>query len=253
MAKKKKARSRLDDTFLELPNADKGFHEKWYKGRSKLNIPHPFRAVCLGPPNTGKSFMAKYLLMHQDPPFEELKVIHCDPEYTKEYDDVKKNCEEGVVELMSEIPDPTAWEGEKKTLVILDDLEYKEASKDQKRCLDRLFGFVSTHKNISVILCAQDPFNVPPCVRRCANMFILWKSPDIDSMATCARKTGMKPNTFSGIFNSIMPNQRDCLWIDMTDKSPYPLRKNGTILLEKRKGIDSEKITADVEGLIEQM
>jgi hypothetical protein len=44
---------RLPNKILALPNADKAFHEKWYKGRNHLNIPHPFRCVALGPPNCG--------------------------------------------------------------------------------------------------------------------------------------------------------------------------------------------------------
>ena len=108
--------------------------------------------------------VVKNLLIRAKPPFEEVFVIHCDPDYTKEYDDI------GAV-LLKDIPSPEDWEGQVKTLVILDDLEFKGMSKDQRRNLDRLFGFVSTHKNISCILCSQDPFNVPPIVRRCSNLW----------------------------------------------------------------------------------
>jgi hypothetical protein len=32
---------RLPNKIIPLPNPDKNFHEKWYKGRNMLNIPHP--------------------------------------------------------------------------------------------------------------------------------------------------------------------------------------------------------------------
>ena len=172
-----KEEGKLPQKLLYIPNADKGFHESWYDGRDMLNFPHPFRAVLLGPPNMGKSTVAKNILLRADPPFKAVKVIHCDPEYTQEYDDLK------IVEMLGEIPAPDEFEGEQKTLVILDDLEVKQLPKDQNRNLDRLFGFVSTHKNISVVLCSQDPFNVPAIVRRCANLWVLWTGSDMDAMA----------------------------------------------------------------------
>ena len=50
--------------------------------------------------------------------------------------------------------------------------------KEDKRRLDRLFGYASTHKFMTVILTAQDPFNV--------TVFVLWNSPDKDSVAMLA-------------------------------------------------------------------
>jgi hypothetical protein len=219
---------KLPNKILALPNPDKEFHEKWFQNRNMLNIPHPFRCVALGPPNVGKTTVVKNLLLRARPQFEEVVIIHCDSGYTKEYDDVGDN-----IELLNEIPKPEDWEGLVKTLVVLDDLEFKGMNKEQKRNLDRLFGYVSTHKNISVILCSQDPFNVPPIVRRCSNLFILWKSNDLDSMANVARKTGLKSNDLKNIFDKLLPDSKDSLWIDTSTNTPYPLRKNGFILLEK--------------------
>jgi hypothetical protein len=177
--------------------------------------------------------------------FEEIKVIHCDPDYTKEYDDVE-------AEMLSEIPAPEDWEGAVKTLVVLDDLEFKGMSKDQRRNLDRLFGFVSTHKNISCILCSQDPFNVPPIVRRCSNLWVLWRCPDLDAMASVSRKTGMRSKNFNSIFGTLFTytnpetgeqytRPHDSLWIDMTEKSPYKMRKNGYELIRKTDGLEAKK------------
>ena len=230
---------RLPNELLIMANQDKLFHEKWKRGRDMLNIPHPFRCVCLGPPNCGKGLVIKNILLRAKPAFEEVYIIHCDPEYTKEWDDVGG-------EMMSKIPPPESWEGKVKTLVILDDLEFKGMDKDERRNLDRLFGFVSTHKNISIILAAQDTFNVPPIVRRCSNLWVLWKMSDMDSLANTARKTGMKASNFNTIFNELMMNSHDSLWIDSTSGTPYPLRKNGYTIIQKEDGTESRKV---LEGL----
>lgn len=216
----------LPNKILALPNPDKEFHEKWNTNRNKLNLPHPWRGVFLGPPNCGKGTVVKNLLLRADPPFEEIFCIHCDPDFTTEWDDCN-------IEMLNEIPPPNEWEGEKKTLVILDDLEFKGMNREQKRNLDRLFGFVSTHKNISIALCAQDAFNVPPIVRRCSNLFVFWKSPDLVSMSQVSRKTGMKSEQINNIFCKLMNDPHDNLWIDNTAKTPYPLRKNGFTLIKK--------------------
>lgn len=226
----KKSKLRIPNKLIALPNADKAFHEKWDDKRNMLNIPHPFRMLCLGPPNVGKSTVVKNILIRAKPQFQEVVVIHCDAEYTKEYDDLGEN-----VEILSNVPAPEEWEGLVKTLVVIDDMEFKGMNKEQKRNLDRLFGYCSTHKNISIILCSQDAFNVPPIVRRCTNVFVLWKSPDMDSMSGVARKTGMKVDEFKQLFRDVLPQFRDSLWIDITSKTPYPLRKNGFEMIKMRQ------------------
>ena len=221
-------KAKLPKQLIIMSNPDKEFHEKWKPGRNIVNVPHPFRAVLFGPPNVGKSTVVKNILMRADPPFEEVFMIHCDKDYTQEYDDI--DCE-----FLDEIPAPDEWQGEVKTLVILEDLEYKQMNKDQKRNLDRLMGYVSTHKNISCCLCAQDAFNIPPAVRRCSNFWVIWKSPDMDSMHAICRRTGLNKKQFMNIFNKLMPNFHDSLWVDMTSGSNAKLRKNGFQIIKMKK------------------
>jgi hypothetical protein len=160
-----------------------------------MDIPHPFRAVLAARPNSGKTCVIFNIILRgaqSQNPFEKIIVVHCDPEETKEYSPI--DCT-----LLAKIPSPEQFSGKQKSLVILEDLNYHAMGKDQKGNLDRLFGYVSTHKNCSVIVTAQNPFSVSANVRRCANLFVLWSSHDMDSLA---------------------------LWIDLTVNTPATLPKN---------------------------
>jgi hypothetical protein len=85
-----------------------------------------------------------------------------------------------------------------------------------------------------MIVCAQDAFNIPACVRRCANFWVLWRCPDMDAMATIARRTGMNKNQFQNLFDRFITNFHDSLWIDMTAGSKYKIRKNGFKVIRKK-------------------
>lgn len=233
-----RSKYKLPNRLMPLSNPDKeGWHEKWKSGRNMLNIPHPYRMMCLGPPNVGKSTVIKNLIVRADPPFEKIVVCHGDPDYTQEYDDLGSE----DVEIRGDIPEVSEWEGDCKTLCIIDDLEFKSMSKDQNKCLDRLFGYVSTHKNVSVILAAQDAFAVPSCARRCSNIFVLWRIVDLDSMSNVARKTSLKSANLRNIFDNICTEFRDSLWIDLTCDSPYKLRRNGFQKITQTDGKDTLK------------
>ena len=209
-------KSLLPLCLLPIVNTDKKNHERWQDDADLLDFPHPFRGVLLGPPNCGKTTTVKNILLRQLPPFKRLYIIHCDGSYTSEYEDVGGS-------LLRDFPKPGQWPGKEKTLVVIDDVELKTLNRTQKMCLDRLFGYVSTHKNISVLLCSQDPFNVPAIVRRCSNIWVLWPGRDIDSVQTCARKCGEDLR----VKFAQCEQPKDSIWIDLTDFSPLKVRKNG--------------------------
>lgn len=212
----------LPDKIIPLPNPDKTFHEKWDEKRNKINFPHPFRCCLLGSPNVGKTTIIKNIILRAKPEFEDIVIIHCDGEYTKEYDDLGLK-----TAILKNIPAPEWWAGKVKTLVILDDLEFKQMKKDEQRNLDRLFGFVSTHKNISICCGSQDFFSLPSIIRRCTNIYILWRPNDMDNLNNISRKCGIPSLIFKKLFNTHIKEKRDSLWVDLTEKTPYKIRKNG--------------------------
>jgi len=217
--RKRKKRPVLPSEIIAFPNSDKDFHEHWEEDRDLLSFPHPFRAVLLGPPNSGKSTVVKNLLLRAKPDFDKMYVIHADSEGTSEYDDCK-------AVMLPEIPEPQDWPNDKeKKLVVVDDVDVKRLGRHQLSALDRLFGYVSTHKNISCILCSQDVFNIPAGIRRCANLWVLWKTPDTHAVAMCASRCGKLD--FEELFKKNCKGPHDSIWIDMTDRTPLKIRSNG--------------------------
>ena len=225
--KKRKRKSELPNMLIKIDNADKEWHEKWSNQRNMLNFPHPFRCVIFGNPNTAKTTKCKNIILRAQPKFKKIYVVHIDGDYTKEYDDVK-------ADILKEIPSPNdkIFTGKEKILVILEDLEYKFLNKKELRNLDRLFGYVSTHKNVSCISIAQDGFNIPPCIRRMSNIWVLGPSNDKDSIKQISRKCGLTSKFVENIYKNHITDNFKSLWIDNTKDTPYPLRLNGFEVLK---------------------
>jgi len=181
--------------------------------------------LLLSKPNGGKTTLMLNIIMRVGlghHPFQRIIVVHCDPEATKEYSHL------GVgAEIRGDIPPLDEIRPQEKTLLILEDLNYLNMSKEQQARLERLYGYVSTHKNVSCMLTAQDPFRILPTVRRCSNVFVLWNNHDADMVKTLARKTGISAKHLLSIFDRYCQSTHDCVWLDFTENSPAPLRKNG--------------------------
>ena len=230
MNNKKKKSLNLPKTLIHIPNKDKAWHEKWTEGDDELNFPHPFTCLLLGKPNRGKTNIIKNIIIRQNKPFKNIYLLHCGLDLTHEYDEID------TIDL-KEIPSPFSdiINDKEKNLFILEDLEFKNmASKEQKSRMNRLYGYVSTHRNCSIISSGQDFFDLPACVRRMSKIFIIWKVDDIDSLETIRRRVDIKKADWAFIFDHYIRNPHDSLWIDMTKNSPYKLRLNGYKILEKK-------------------
>jgi hypothetical protein len=216
---------KIPEEMIVLPNPDKQFHEKW-KGspqRSLLNYPHPWRMILAAKPNSGKTTMIENVLMRvqsSPKPFLNMYCIHCDPVCTKEYKRFDVSFHQSLPDLQKSLFD-------EKTLFILEDLDYQRMDPEQMSRLERLMGYYSTHKNISVMLTAQDPFQIPVCLRRYANIFFLWKSHDLNMVRSLASRTGLSKNQLEEMFRTNCTKTHDSLCIDLTPDSPAPYRKNG--------------------------
>ena len=209
--------------FIKLgKNKDKTFQEDWSKKDDLLNLPHSFRAVFCGPPSSGKSFITKQIILKAKPMFKKVMVVHYGGDDTQDYDEI-----DGVdVIPLSGLPDPTEINPAKeKMLLVLEDVPLSSLNKEQKQKIDRLYGYASSHRSVSIITCAQDAFDVPVGARRSSNIFVLWKQPDLSALSTMASRTGYTSKEFRNLFK-LCKNKHDSIMIDMTENTPAPLRFN---------------------------
>jgi len=214
---------KLPNEILKIENADKTFHEKWHTGRDMCDFPHPVRIGILGKVGLGKSTIAKNIFLRSqasDNPYEQLLIIH-GSDSTKEWDDLEPTM------ILNDIPDPQdLTQNDKKTMIIIDDFEMSGLPKQSLKNLSSLFRFVSSHHNISIIICYQSFFDMPSIIKKCCNVFIIYRPNDRDELGTIARRVGMTKKDMLYIFDNFMKEKRDTLCIDMTEDSPAPLRKN---------------------------
>jgi hypothetical protein len=203
-----------------IHNADKTWHEKWDEGRNLCNFPHPFRALLIGKPGCGKTSVAQNILLRQSPHFERLIIAHVDGDYSQEWD----SCD--PTEVVDDIPDFKSIDGTSKTLIVFEDFDVDNLNRGQRHLLSRLFGYCSTHKNCSIILCQQDPSAVPPLIRRLSNIFVLWKGLDMRILDFYATKMGFTKGRIIDIFDRYIKNEHDSVWLDVTPHTPAPLRIN---------------------------
>ena len=234
-ARSNKLQRSLPKKLIAIGNKDKEFHEQWEVGRDPLNFPHPFRVCLSGPPNTGKSTCVKNIILRANPRFKRVTIIHADPQRkipkgdgnpdeqkgTHEYEDLGEH----GVEMREDIPNPSEFDSSEKTMVVIDDIDLASMTKAQRSAADRLLGYVSTHKNISVCVCLQDFFRCPVNLRRNCNVFVIWNNPDKSSMGTLGKRLGI-PN-FAEFMEENCPEKHDSLWKDETHRTPYPWRFNG--------------------------
>ena len=219
-----KTKYKLPNEIIKIENAEKKFHEAWHMGRDICDFPHPVRIGILGKVGMGKSTVAKNIFIRtqaaDEIPYEQLFIIH-GSDSTKEWDDLEPTM------ILRDIPDPEDFtQNDKKTMIIIDDFEMSGLPKQSLKNLSSLFRFVSSHHNISIIICYQSIFDMPSIIKKCCNVFIIYRPNDRDELGTIARRVGMTKKDMLYIFDNFMKEKRDTLCIDMTEDSPAPLRKN---------------------------
>ena len=234
----------LPKKLLFIPSSDKNFIEKWRKTRDPLDFPASYRIVLCGKPGCGKTSLIKNIFLRTQQskkPFERVFVFHQD-RFAREYDDIG-------AQVLEELPCNDFWmnyedEDEEededkeivrpKTLMIIDDICFSDLSKEQTNRLNRLCGFISTHANVSLACLNQDVFAINSIVRKCASIWCIWRPTDLDELNVIARRTGYKSKEFKELFENVAKGENDFLMIDMTPKSPYPLRLNGYKMIKKK-------------------
>ncbi len=223
---KKSKKIDLPDTIIPISCSDKeDWSENWSSGRNWLNFPHPWRGIFIGLPSSGKSTYIKNIILRTKPHFQEIIVSNFDSDNSTEWTDGIK------VKFITGIPDPKSFDRKKKRLLIIEDLDVSNLKPIDKSNLNRLFGYTSSHCNLSIALTTQAAFDVKPSIRRMSNLFVLFKNHDLNSLVTLASRCGLKAKHMIIIMSQLLSQLHSSLTIDLQDNSPARYRINGFVEL----------------------
>lgn len=257
--------------FLVPPNIDKQNHEYWgdrhHDSKNYLNIPGPFRMLITGTPNCGKTAVIYNVLYYMRPPPEQVYLIHADcydsklqledgenpviddddpaavvPEYKSldmEYKALKTFPDmKWLDSLDKDLEDEDGFvRNRPKKVFIIDDINIKgyiKKNKDKQDCLDKLFSYYSTHRNMSIIVSFQNIYaQCTPDVRQNCDIYTLFKPTDKYLHSMLARNIGIPKEEMKDLFD-LCVDKHDHVTIDNTPDSPAPRRFNSTKKLERR-------------------
>ncbi len=235
----KRYRPKLPRKIQIIKNVEKGnWMESWSKPRkrSPALIPHPFRLLALGSVGRGKTLTMKNIfLAHQasSRPFKEVYICTCSLE-SKEWNDLEPTG------LMNELPGIGFFNAKKKTALIIDDFEMERLSSDARRRLSTIFRFISTHRNLSVMCGYQSFFDVNSLIRKCSNVFLLYKPTALNEITMIGNRVGIDPDDLHNMFNTICSGPYDSIMVDRSVGTPYPLRKNVFEIIETKSDSEGE-------------
>jgi len=222
MGRKKKHVGKLPNKIIVIPNLDKSRDEQWHTKRNMANFPSPFRMIITGGCGSGKTNTIKNIILRQYPYFDRILLCHLDVYDTEEYLDMGLEEED----LFDKIPPMSEFDGEGKTLLIIEELEFN-TTRGKHNDVSKIFRYYASHKHLSVILSFQDFFSVPTICRRVSNIFVCYKTPDKNQLNAIGKKVGLnEKGELLQLIKEFCPLQTDSLCFDLTKKTPYPIRKN---------------------------
>lgn len=181
---------------------------------------HPFTALVAGPTGSGKTvFVRKFLdNMHNmvDPVPEE--IIWSYGEWQPIYEEMR-----GVI-FNEGLPDMEQWRGEKRRLLVLDDLMSETDAR-----VTKLFTKGSHHRNVSVLYIVQNIFDRNKELRTISlnsHYIVLFKNPRDGSQITNLAKQ-MYPGKVSYVqeaFKDATAAPHGYLLLDLRQETPDHLR-----------------------------
>jgi len=229
-------------------NCDKTKHEKWgdqhHHIDNLMNIPKPYAALLTAQPNCGKSMVIKNILIHMDPPPDNIIIAHAEtwnPDTVANAAEndwfINKTCrsipeyEDLKAIFLKALPPICWWDQFKKqhNVLIIDDVNLKEyagRSNQRRAILDKTWSWCRTHRNVTILCALQSIYQQGvPSIYRFSNVFILWKMRDQYVQQQLGRNCGVDKDEWKQLF-SLCHSQYDNIMIDDTPGTPCRFRLN---------------------------
>ena len=236
-----------------IPNPEKKRTEKWDSSRDIIDFPRPFRWGILGAVSCGKtSLILNYLVKAHH--YDNIFVMHpqtYNPNIPVE--DESSNANIIVHSPGTNVPGEKAFIPEYKgvdfiglaylpsmkyfdniadkfNLFIIDDIDLtsycRKRSEVRSERLNKLFSFVSSHKNVSIIVSSQDASSQLPCfVLKMCSVITIYKQMDEYVVATLARKISIGYRKLKGLLG-LCEGKHDSITFDFTEDTKHPHRLN---------------------------
>ena len=194
-----------------IENPEKKCHQKWsdIHNRCLLDFPQPFRWAVLGAVSCGKtSLVLNYLIQCQQ--FDNIFIMHpqtYNPNVEMADEAINKNILVPNVDIpeykgvehfsLAYIPSMRYFDGLAKikshNLLIIDDIDLvsylKKRREVREERINKLFSYVSSHKNLSIIVSSQDASSqLPAFVLKMCNVITIYKQRDEFVVQTLSRK-----------------------------------------------------------------
>ena len=207
--------------------------ESWDKpkNRNVAQFPHPFRLCVNGSVSRGKTNFCKNVLVESqklNKKFKRLIVITCSADSNEWLD-----CDPYLIS--DEIPDMSIFDDNKiKTLIVIDDYDFSGVSKAELKQISKLFRYYSSHKNISIICSYQSFFHIPKIIRKCCNIFTIFKPNSRQELTMISNRVGVDEEKLKNYFKKggVASGRYDSITIDHTIDSRAFIRKNLYEILE---------------------
>lgn len=226
---------RLPKEIVPLANLDKDvLDDKWRpKNRDILDFP-VFRAVLSGQPGSGKSTWLKNVILRKEllkRPFKKIFVV-LGSSANKEWSDLGSsedeygNLNERVETMVQTMPPEEKLKN--NTLLILDDVDLSKQAfgEENLALLTMVYRSISSHGGVSVAITCHDFVDVPVRIRRTANLFVVFKQPDLAVVKKMiGSRVGLPGNKADKVF-ALLKEPHDHLVFDLIQGTRYPLRLN---------------------------
>ena len=226
-------------TLCLFKNPDKEKNEHWTPDRSLLNFPCPSRILICSSPGSGKTTLILNAILHAKPKYERIYLMHpalrhdgseVEADDDENFDDEVSEYEAVDFQPLYDIPTPSYFDNEDrvKTLLVIDDMEMRTLNKEQKKRMNKLVSYASSHYNMTIMLSSQCVFSqLPVSTVRFCNVFVIYPYADLNYNRMLFNRIGVSSKELPKI-EAVMKNfgMHDSLCIDRTENSPAKYRKN---------------------------